>query len=78
MHFILVPLYRVLIGDTIFASPTRRDCHFMWSSGPHKGLAVCRAKAVPSFLSYFKTLSVGPAPGIEPPTSHSAVKHSAD
>ena len=21
-HFILVPLYRVLIGDTIFASPT--------------------------------------------------------
>ena len=36
----------------------------MWSSEPHEGLAVCRAKAVPSFLSYFKTLSVGPAPGI--------------
>ena len=50
----------------------------MWSSEPHEGLAVCRAKAVPSFLSYFKTLSVGPAPGIEPPTSRSAVKRSAD
>ena len=30
--------------------------------------------AVPSFLSYFKTLSIGPAPGIKPMTSRSAVK----
>ena len=29
--------------------------HFMWSSEPHEGLATCRAKEVPSFLSYFKT-----------------------
>ena len=36
------------------------------------------AKEVPSFLSYFKTLSIGPAPGIEPTTSHSAVKPSTD
>ena len=37
-----------------------------------------RAKVVPSFLSYFKTLSIGPAPGIEPATSRSAVKRSND
>ena len=33
---------------------------------------------VPLFLSYFKTLSIGPAPGIEPATSRSAVKRSTD
>ena len=43
-----------------------------------KGWAICRAKAVPSFLSHFKTLSVGPGPGIYPTTSHSAVKRSTD
>ena len=41
-----------------------------------EGLAICRAKAVPSFLSHFKTLSVGPVPGIEPVTYRSAVKRS--
>ena len=50
----------------------------MWSSEPREGLPVCRAKEVPSFLSYFKTLSIGPAPGIDPATSHSEVKRSAD
>ena len=44
----------------------------MWSSEP------CRAKIVPSFLSYFKTLSIGPTPGIEPVTFPSAVKRSTD
>ena len=44
----------------------------MWSSEP------CRAKIVPSFLSYFKTLSIGPTPGIEPATFPSAVKRSTD
>ena len=47
--------------------------HFTWSSEPCEGLAACRAKEVPSFLSYFKTLSIGPAPGIEhtrPPAYH--------
>ena len=38
----------------------------------------CRAKEVPSFLSYFKTLSIGLAPGNEPATSLSEVKHSID
>ena len=36
------------------------------------------AKEVPSFLSHFKTLSNGPAPGIKPATSRSAVKRSTD
>ena len=65
---------KVLIGDTIFyVSNLRQDRHFTWSSEPREGLAACAAKAVPSFLSYFKTLSIDPAPGIEPATSRSAV-----
>ena len=43
---------------------------------PGEGLPVCRAKVVPSFLSYFKTLSIGPAPGIESATSRSAFERS--
>ena len=31
----------------------RRDRHFTWSSEPREGLAICRTKAVPSFLSHF-------------------------
>jgi len=56
----------------------RRDRHFTWPSERREGLAVCRAKAVPSFLIYFKTLSIGPVPGIEPANSRSAVKRSTD
>ena len=40
--------------------------HFTWSSEPREGLAASSAKRVPLFLSHFKTLSIGPAPGIEP------------
>ena len=70
---------KVLIGDTIFyISWWRRDRHFTWSSEPREGLTACSAKEVPSFLSHFKTLSNGPAPGIEPATSRSAVKRSTD
>ena len=36
------------------------------------------AKGVPSFLSYFKALSNGPVPGIEPETSRFEVKRSTD
>ena len=39
-------------------------------------LCYCRAKAVLSFLSHVKTLSVGLVPGIEPATSRSAVRDS--
>ena len=70
---------KVLIGDAIFASPTEDGTAIStWSSEPREDLTVCSAKAVPSFLSYFKTLSIGPAPGIEPATSRSAVKRSTD
>ena len=65
---------KVLIGDTIFYfSYWRGDRHFTWSSEPREGLAACSTKVVPSFLSYFKTLSIGQAPGFEPATSRSAV-----
>ena len=50
------------------------DRHFTWSSEPRESLVICRAKRVPSFLRYFKTLSIGPVSGIEPATSRSAVK----
>ena len=78
MHFYLsvnVFSTKVLIGDTIFyVSNWRRDRHFTWSSEPREGLACCSEKGVPSFFGYFKTLSIGLAPGIEPATSRSAVK----
>ena len=54
----------VLIGKTIYISYWRWDRHFRRSFEPLKGLAICRAKAVPSFLSHFKNLSVGPLLGI--------------
>ena len=70
---------KVLIRDSIFyVSYWRRDRHFTWSSEPREGLAICRAKAVPSFLSHFKTLSVGTVAEIEPANSHSPVKRSTD
>ena len=70
---------KVLIEDTIFyVSYCRRECYFTWSSEPREGLAACRAKEVPSFLNYFKTLRISPAPGIEPTTSRSAVKRFTD
>ena len=67
-----------LLGDYFYVSYGTRDSHFTWSSEPRERVAICRAKAVPSFLSYFKTLSVGPVPGIEPATSRSVVKRSND
>ena len=65
-------------GHYFYVSYWRRDRHFTWSSEPREGLAICRAKAVPSFLSHFKTLCIVPVPGIEPATSRSAVKRSTD
>ena len=61
---------KALIEDTIFMSPTvdGRVCHFTWSSEPLEGLAVCRANAEPSFLDYFKNLSIGLAARIQPVT----------
>ena len=81
-HFIWVNLYfstKVQIEDTTFTSPTGDGTaiFFTWSSEPSEGLAVCTAKAVPSFLSYLRTLSIGPAQEIEPATSRIVVKRSS-
>ena len=65
-------------GRYFYFSYWRRDRHFTLQSEPREGLAVCRAMGVPSFLSYFKTLSIGRTPRIEPTTCRSAVKHSTD
>ena len=59
-------------GHYFYVSNLRRDRHFKWSSEPRKGLTACSAKGVPSLLSYFKTLSIGPALGIEPATLRSS------
>ena len=61
-----------------YVSYWRWERHFTWSSEPREGQADYSVKEVPSFLSYFKTLSKGPAPGIKPATSRSAVKRSTD
>ena len=77
MHFYLsvnVFSTKVLIETLYFyVSNWRQDRHFTWSSEPREGLACWSAKGVPSFLGYVKTLSIGPAPGIEPAISRSAV-----
>ena len=53
---------KVLIGYTIFTSPSRDGTSISTgSSKPREGAAVCSAKAVPSFLSYLKNLRIGPA-----------------
>lgn len=47
---------KVLIEDTslLYVSFWRRDRLFTLSWKPLEGLAVCRTREVPSFLSYFK------------------------
>ena len=60
----------MLIGDTIilYVSNWTPDRYFAWSSEPREGLAACSTNRVSSFLSYFKTMSIGRASGIEPAT----------
>ena len=61
-----------------YVSYWRRERHFTWSYEPREGLLVCRATVVPLLLSYFETLSIGPATAIEPATFRSAGKRSTD
>ena len=71
MHFLWVLLY---LAQKFYVSYWRQDHYFFtWSSKPRKGLAICREKVVPSFLSYLKTLpvSISPTPGIKLTTSRS-------
>ena len=58
-------------GHYFYISHCKQDGHFTYE--PKEGLAICRAKAVPSFLSYFKTLSIGPVLAIESMTSLSTM-----
>ena len=58
---------KVLLEDTIFTSPT--------GTGPPFYVVI---QATQRFSIIFKTLSVGPVPGIEPLTSRSAVRCSSD
>ena len=67
MHLIWVS--KVLIGDTIFTSPTGDGTVILRGHSSHERRSRhLQSKAVRSFVSYFKTLSIGPAPGIEPVT----------
>ena len=69
----------VLFGDTILTSPTGDGTAILRDHpSDARGPGCCSGKGVPSFLSDFKTLSIGPTPGIEPATSRSAVKRSTD
>lgn len=56
----------------------KRNQDFTWSFKSRERLNARSAKGVPWFLSYFKTLNTGPAPGIEPATTRSAVNRSTD
>ena len=47
-----------------------------WAFGQRELFAVSRAKAVPLFFNYFKTLSIVPALRIETTSSSSVVKRS--
>ena len=58
-------------GHYFYISHCKQDGHFTYEA--KKGLAICRAKAVPSFLSYFKTLSIDPVLAIEPMISLSTM-----
>ena len=57
------------IGDTIFTSPTGDGTAILRGHPSHaRRSRHLQGKAVPLFLSYFKTLGIGPAPGIESAT----------
>ena len=71
---------KALIGDTIFTSPTgdRTTILHGHPSDTKVEPFAGHIKAVPSFVSYLKTASVGLTSGIELATSSSAVKSSTD
>ena len=70
---------KVLIEVLILTSSNADGTAILRGHPNHaKVLPVCRTKAVSSFLSYFKTLSIVPVREVEPTTSCSAVKRSTD
>ena len=68
---------KVLIRDTSFTSPTDRHFTDVVITATRRSSHL-QCKRSTSFLSYFKTLSIGPVPGIEPTTFRSAFKRSTD
>ena len=59
----------VLSTKVLFTSPIADGTAILRGHTSHgRRSRHLQGKAVPSFLSYFKTLSIGPAPGIEPAT----------
>ena len=60
---------KVLIEDTIFRLLLETGPPFYVVIRAREGPDACSAKGVSSFLSYFKTLSIVLAPGIETATS---------
>ena len=67
---------RVLTKDSLFC--LMLDCHVYVVIQAVQGLVIDRARAVPSFLSYFKAPRIALALRIELAKSHSAVKHSSN
>ena len=69
---------KVLTGDTIFTSGD--GTAFLRDHPSHAKVSplAVQTEYLKLFLSYLKTLSIGPAPGIKPATSHYAVKPGAD
>ena len=60
---------KVLTSDTIFTSPNGDRTAILRGHPSRTKVSACSAKGIPSFLSYFKTLSNSPASGNELPTS---------
>ena len=59
---------KVLTSDTIFTSPNGDRTAILRGHPSRTKVSACSAKGIPSFLSYFKTLSNSPASGNELPT----------
>ena len=69
----------VLIGDTILTSPTGDGTAILRGHPSHaKVQPPAGQRKYLHFSVIFKTLSIGPALGIEPATSRSAVKRSTN
>ena len=70
---------KVLIGTLYFTSPNGDGTAILRDHPSHaKVQPPAGQRKYLHFLVIFKNLSIGPAPGIEPPTSRSAVKRSTD
>ena len=65
---------KLLIGDRIFMSQIGDQTAILHGHLRHAKVVACSAKGIPSFSSYFKTLSTGPVRGIKPTSCCSAVK----